>query len=137
MNFSIASIKAWFSGLFAKGNRAVVVSLLDHVSVFVDHALPIVKAIDEQLKPAIRTSSQPLIITIETFIGERLNGLELTAARRDAQKLVYLPTADMLVNVALILLARAKPESVPTSLLRLAIELAYSIYKATKDEAAT
>lgn len=135
MNFSgmISSIRTWVAGFFSKDHRAAVVSLLDHASVFVDHALPIVERIDRELKPALKTSHEPLIITVERFIGDGLEGVELTAARRRANDLVRLPTSDMLVNIALILLTRTTRGNAATHLLRLAIELSYSIYKATQD----
>lgn len=136
MSFSslVNSIKTWVASFFSKDHRAAVVSLLDRAAVFVDFALPIVERIDKELKPAIKTGHEPMIIVVERFIGEGLEGTELTAARKRANDLVQLPKADMLVNIALILLARSASGNVATHLLRLAIELSYSIYKATKDE---
>lgn len=43
------SIKSWMTSWFTEGRRAQVIAVLDHVSAFVDVALPVVEAIDVEL----------------------------------------------------------------------------------------
>lgn len=126
----------WLTSWWASPvNRNAVLDILDHAAVFADHAMPIVEAIDTELKPALRTGHFAFSMTIENFIRKHCGDADPTEVAVLATRLNAMPTPDMLVNVALFLLSRASPKNTGVSILRLAIELAYNVYKGSKDEA--
>lgn len=130
---ALASIRAWVASLFSKQSRETVLEVLDHVSVFVDHALPIVEAIDKYLKPVLKHGSEPPVVAVYKFMNE-LGWLKLGSdeLETEAARLSALPVPDLLANVAIFLLKQAKPEAAGLSILRLAVELAYNVYKGTR-----
>ena len=134
------NLSTWVSSWFSPSGRAKVVEVLNNVSVFIDYALPIVEAIDMSLKPVIRDAQKGVCTTpIACLIGDFLSkyGVSDEVAESHGRELQGLPLADMLVNVALLALKQVKPESASSSILRLAIELAYNVYKSTRSEGST
>ncbi len=142
---ALVSWRTWFVGLWpVKRVNDSAKHVLDLLEPHLGPALDVVTAIDEKLKPAIRTASVPLPDTIVTFLRGQLEdayGREITdpamstAMCRLAERVQYLPMSDLLVNVALFLLQQAAPNNAGVSLLRLAIEFAYNVFKGAGDEA--
>lgn len=129
-----ASWKNWFVGWWNPEGRHQVLDVLNHVSAFADHAMPIVEAIDVQLKPALRTGNFAFSLTLEDFITKNCEGVDSKEIASLVSRVYGLPTPDLLVNVALFMLARVAPNHTGVSVLRLAIELAYNVYKVSKNE---
>ena len=122
------SIKDWVLSWFTDASRQKLLALLNNIKKFVDVALPIVKEIDEVLKPLLANSTKAL--ALQEFLVKHLGDLDDVITL--AVKLSKLPTADMLANVALEILKTKFTVTPSLSALRLAIELAYSIYKSSK-----
>lgn len=131
----LSTLKSWVAGLWPSNARADVVAVLSNVSKHIDNALVVVKLIDDELKPALRnpTHDEPVIVQLEKFLIRHLDGNDLIEGRLEAQRLVYLAIPDILANVAVFLLSKAIPSAVvSSSILRLAIEFAYNVYKSAK-----
>lgn len=122
------SFKEWLLSWFTDANKQKLLALLGNVKGFVDAALPIVKEIDEVLKPLL--ASNETIKAISEFLLEHFDNVDYVVDL--AEKLSELPLADMLANVALEVLKTRVPATASLSVLRLAIELAYNVYKTSK-----
>lgn len=120
------SLKTWVLSWFTDENKLRLLSFLNGVQVFVDWAYPIVQEIDEKLKPLLKMdlpAFDALVKFLREYEDEFDNIVELAESLKD------LPLADMLANVALELLKLKAGTNVATSVLRLAVELAYNLYK--------
>lgn len=131
-----SAFRTWVATWFTASTRDKFLSVLDHAAVYLPYALPIVEAIDKELKPALRQSHLAAVMTVEDFLRKWCREEDYEAAQKLALRIAYLPLADLLVNVALFLLQRAKPDSVGISILRLTVELAYNVYKGSKEDEA-
>jgi hypothetical protein len=118
----------WLKSFFTDVNRDKVLKVLDNVEEFVKEAIPIVALIDEKLKPLL--ANKPKLEAIYKFLAEYADDIDDVLAV--AEKLADLPLQDMLANVALELLKGTIKTNVSLSALKLAIELAYQIYKLSK-----
>lgn len=124
----------WFGAFFGK-NASRAKEVLESVSKLIDVALPIVEDIDQTIKQFLKVHShQPGMIYDGIVEFLQLRGVPESESREAANTLRFMPTADILVNLALLLLQRNAAASAGYSLLRLAIELAYNIYKGTRDD---
>lgn len=133
-------IASWFKGDFIK----TVGRLLGRLEPYSEPALRVVSAIDEELKPALKVNHLTLADTLQDFIYRQLTleGVLTTDSselREGVRKLIgqvrFATTGDLLANVAVFLLTQIMPKHPGTSLLRLAVELAYNLYKESKNEA--
>ena len=129
---TLAKFRTWFASLWTAKNRDALLAVLDHVSVFVDVALPIVEAIDKELKPALRTGHYTVVKSVDDFLRTHMESEHYDEIAKCSLRVAHMPLPDLAVNVALFMLQRARPESVGVSILRLAIELAYNVYKRSK-----
>ena len=132
INETLAKFRNWIAGLWSAKNREALLVVLDHASAFVDLALPIVEAIDKELKPALRTGHWAVTKSVEDFMREHMGAEHYDEIAKYSQRVRHMPLNDLAVNVALFMLRCAKPNSVGESILRLAIELAYNVYKGSK-----
>lgn len=120
----------WFTSFFTDESRAKVARVIDSVQDFVEKAMPIVILIDEKLKPALEARGK--LKTVYAFLVEYGDNIDDALAL--AEKLVKLPTPEMLSGIAVALLQNKDAITASLSVLKLSIELAYNIYKATKRE---
>jgi hypothetical protein len=122
------TFKDWLLSWFTDANKQKLLALLTGIKGFVDAALPIVKEIDELLKPMLEKNSTAL--ALYEFLLKHISNVDYVSDL--AKKLSDLPLADMLANVALEILRTKVPATASLSVLRLAIELAYNLYKTSK-----
>lgn len=127
------SIQNWVFGWFTDETKQRILALLNGVKGLVDQALPIIKAIDQQLKPFLSQANVDTLKEVTKFLSKYMDDFDTVLAL--ANKLSALPMADMLANIALELLKLKVPTNSSFSTLRLAVELAYSIYKAMSPKA--
>lgn len=130
------TIKTWFLSWFVGTKELKVIEILEGLDVFFNKALPIVKQIDEELKPALRklaAENGDEVDVYETILWF-LKKFEDTLGDVFviAQKVYKLPIPDMLFTIALEILKAQSTTNPSLSLLRLAIELAYNVYKSSK-----
>jgi hypothetical protein len=117
----------FFASLFgAKGGLAQKV--LHEAASFVNLAQPIVAEIETEIK-ALPDQGKS-VQAIETFLGK----YETDAAKvlNIATTLAALPPADLWKNLAVTALSALAPAGTASSLLNLAVELAYNIFKQSK-----
>lgn len=124
------AVQEWVMSWFSDANKQKIFAILNGVKTLVDYALPIVKAIDEKLKPVLNDGAEDVVQAVRKFLEEYMDDLDKVLELAD--KLADLPMADMLANIALELLKTTSPTNASLSMLRLAVELAYNIYKTTK-----
>ena len=127
------SVQNWVFGWFTDETKQRILAILNGVKGLVEYALPIVKAIDEQLKPFLSQTNADTLKLVTEFLEKHMDDFDAVIAL--ANKLSALPMADMLANLALELLKLKAPTNASLSTLRLAIELAYNIYKAMSPKA--
>lgn len=119
----------WFTNLFTGKDK--IISLIDSAKAFVEKALPVVQAIEEQIKPFVNDNNKAFLnLKLVTFLSKY--NFDFDYVTKIAEQLVKLPNADLLFNLALEVLKVAAPTNTPLSVLRLAVELAYNLYKASK-----
>lgn len=106
---------------------------------YVDAAIPVVKQINERLKSAISedTNWSDRYHQVATFLQfvDPVDADDKEKQREHSAVVVsvyQLPRAELLARVALFLLEKSLPSSPATSVLRLAIEIAYQVYKASR-----
>lgn len=130
------TIKTWFLSWFVGSKELKVIEILEGLDAFFNKALPIVKQIDEELKPALRklSSENGDEVDIYETILWFLKKFEDTLGDvfEVAQRVYKLPLPDMLFTIALEILKSQAVANPSLSLLRLAIELAYNVYKKSK-----
>lgn len=124
------SFKEWLLSWFTDTRKLQILELLQGVNVFIDYARPIVERIDKQLKPLLKLDNTPVFDTIKKFLEEYSD--EFDDVVEIANKLKDLPMADLLANVAIECLKLHSSAHVSLSVLRLAVELAYNVYKQSK-----
>lgn len=137
MKISFAAIKSWvlsFLPRLAADRQKLALGILEVVFAQLPDALKVVEAIEVRLKPALNTSSERAVTTVENFLSDGLDGPELTAARKEAQRIAYYPKAELLTCVALFLLSRNSSISIPSRLLRLAVVYAYNEFIGAQSE---
>lgn len=120
----------WFKSFFSNESKAKIARVIDEVQDFVEMAMPVVVLIDEKLKPLIDRGIK--FKDIYAFLKE--HGIDGDEAFNLAQKLIKLPIPEMLVSIAVTLLQSQSTVALSISVLKLSIELAYRIYKSTKDD---
>lgn len=130
------TIKTWFLSWFVDSKELKVIEILEGLDVFFNKALPIVKQIDEELKPELKKLAaengdeidvyEKILAFLKKFEGVFLNAVEV------AQRVYKLPLPDMLFTIAIEILKSQSTANPSLSLLRLAIELAYNVYKKSK-----
>lgn len=118
----------WLTNLFADKTDIVVV--IDNIKVYVDKILPIVEAIDKEIKPHLQKSDNVKYTLITTFLLKYTGNFSEVAILAD--KLIKLSNTDLLFNLALEILKLLSAKNTSLSVLRLAVELAYNLYKASK-----
>lgn len=117
----------FFASLFgAKG--ALAQKILHDASSFVTLAEPIVAEVETEIK-ALPDQGKS-VQAIEGFLAK----YEADSGKVSsiAQTLSGLPVADLWHNLAVIALQALAPQGTATSLLNLAVELAYNLYKQSK-----
>lgn len=130
------TIKTWFLSWFVGTKELKVIEILEGLDTFFNKALPIVKQIDEELKPALRklaSENGDEVDVYETILWF-LKKFEDTLGDvfEVAQRVYKLPIPDMLFTIALEILKAQSSTNPSLSILRLAIELAYNVYKKSK-----
>jgi hypothetical protein len=130
------SIKTWFLGWFVGSKELKVIEILESADMLFNKSFPIVKQIDEELKPALRSlaakngDEADVYETILAFL-KRFEGV-LEDFHKLAKQVYELPIPDMLFTIAIEILKAQSAGNVSLSLLRLSVELAYNVYKKTK-----
>lgn len=122
------NFKLWALSWFTDESKLRLLAYLNGIQVFINWAGPIVKEIDEKLKPLLKMDI-PAFEAVKTFLEEYQDEFDDVVAL--AESLKDLPMADLLMNVALECLKLKTNGNVAVSVLRLAVELAYNIYKQT------
>lgn len=120
------NVKNWVLSWFTDENKLRLLQFLNGMQVFVDWAYPIVKEIDEKLKPLLKGGT-PVVEALTKFFEEYVDDLDEVVDL--VHSLKDLPLADMLANVAIELLKLKSGSNIALSVLRLAVELAYNLYK--------
>lgn len=129
MNF-ISKFGHAFASLFVHNSGAAEIVLHD-VSSFVGHAEPIVQEIETGLKQQIESGDHGKVITsIQNFLLKYEPDLQKVGAA--ANELGAMPKKNLLQGVAEFALTALLPAGVPTFMIRLAIEFAYSIFQAKR-----
>lgn len=120
----LTSIGHFFAHLFgASSNEAQKV--LSEVSYYVTLAEPVVAEIEDIIKTAPQSGT---VLAIEKFLSKYEPDAEKAASI--AGELAKLPSADLWHNAAVLALQTLVPQAgVAASLLNLAVELAYNIFK--------
>lgn len=118
----------WFLSFFKDVHKDKVVELIDGIKNIIESAVPLVAIIDEKLKPYLDTDTKYYLLV--KFLKEQAPSLDKLADV--AAALSRLPTPEMLANLAMVLVQCTTPVGVSGSTLRLAVEIAYSIYKMSK-----
>lgn len=130
------TIKTWFIGWFVGSKELKVIEVLEGLDTLFNKSLPIVKQIDEELKPALKNLASQngdevdLYETILSFLKKFEDVLDDVFAI--AQQVYKLPIPDMLFTIAIEILKAQSAGNVSLSVLRLSVELAYNVYKKTK-----
>lgn len=130
------TIKTWILGWFVSAKEFKVIEILEGLNDFFNKALPIVQQIDEELKPRLKTIAADggdSIDTYETILWFLEKFKEyLGDIVEIAQRVYLLPLPDMLFTIAIEILKAQSTSNPSLSMLRLAVELAYNVYKKTK-----
>lgn len=130
------TIKTWVLSWFVSSKDYKVIEILEGVNDFFNKALIIVQQIDEELKPrlkAISADGGDSIDTYETILWFLEKFKEhLGDIVEIAQRVYLLPLPDMLFTIAIEILKSQSIGNPSLSILRLAVELAYNVYKRTK-----
>lgn len=117
----------FFTSLFGN-NGALAQKILHEAGSFVNLAQPIVAEVEAQIK-ALPDQGKS-VQSIESFLSK----YDTDAAKVStvAQSLSRLPSTDLWHNLAVTALGTLAPKGTAGSLLNLAVELAYNIYKKSK-----
>jgi hypothetical protein len=132
------TIKTWFLSWFVGSKELKVIEILESLDTLFNKSLPIVKQIDEELKPALKNLASQngdevdLYETILSFLKKFEDVLDDVFAI--AQQVYKLPIPDMLFTIAIEILKAQSTGNVSLSVLRLSVELAYNVYKKTKSK---
>jgi hypothetical protein len=130
------TIKTWVLSWFVSAKEFKVIEILEGLNDFFNKALPIVQQIDEELKPRLKTiavDGGDSIDTYETILWFLEKFKEhLGDIVEIAQRVYLLPLPDMLFTIAIEILKAQSTSNPSLSMLRLAVELAYNVYKRTK-----
>lgn len=133
-----STIKSWVLAFFVKSDKLDILDVLESLEGFLDSALIVVEKIDKVVKPALKemASKDPegveaqflelVTIFVESFgdiVASTIDIKEL------ADKLFLLPIGEICFNLALAVLGAQSKSNASLSILRLAIELAYNVYK--------
>lgn len=130
------TIKTWFLSWFVGSKELKVIEILESLDTLFNKSLPIVKQIDEELKPALKNLASQngdevdLYETILSFLKKFEDVLDDVFAI--AQQVYKLPIPDMLFTIAIEILKAQSTGNVSLSVLRLSVELAYNVYKKSK-----
>lgn len=119
-------IMFWFTDLFS---NSAVRDAFSTAATMVDHFLPIVTAIEADLKPGLKDDKQSNLTVLYNFLKKHAEGSEELSD--EIASIFDKPYGYIISSVALILAKRLAPDQA-TNILRLAIEAAYTLYKATK-----
>lgn len=130
------TIRNWVVAWFLDRRILKVIDVLESVNDLIDKAIDVVKDIDEDLKPKLKVISsdggdsvdiyETVLIYLEKF-KEQLGDIVAIA-----QKVYLLPLPDMLFTIAIEILKSQAIANPSISILRLAVELGYNIYKRSK-----
>jgi hypothetical protein len=132
------TIKTWFLSWFVGSKELKVIEILESLDTLFNKSLPIVRQIDEELKPALRNLATQngdevdLYETILSFLKKFEDILDDVFVI--AQQVYKLPIPDMLFTIAIEILKAQSTGNVSLSVLRLSVELAYNVYKKTKSK---
>jgi hypothetical protein len=123
-------IAHFFKSLFGD-NGATVQKVLHDVSGFVGIAEPIIQEIEVEVKAIIQAGDHNATLTsMLNFLGKYEP--DFNKAKQIADTLSGLPVADILHNLAVLALSTIVPAGTASSLIRMAVELAYNVFKAKK-----
>lgn len=125
-----ARMKKFISRWFASKEETGVLDVLDKVNPTFLQALVLVRKLDEELKPLLvvkRGLGENFYVVVLDFL-KQFSGIDATAL---AAKVANLDIPDLLFTLAIEIL-RTQSGNATLSLLRLAVELAYSVYKNSK-----
>ena len=130
------TIKTWVLSWFVSAKEYKVIEILEGLNDFFNKALPIVQQIDEELKPSLKkltAEGGDSVDTYETILAFLSKFKEYIGDIAEvAQRVYLLPLPDMLFTIAIEILKSQSTSNPSLSMLRLAVELAYNVYKRTK-----
>lgn len=130
------SIKTWFLSWFVGSKELKVIEILESLDTLFNKSLPIVRQIDEELKPALRNLKSQngdkidLYETVLSFLKKFEDILDDVVII--TQQVYKLPIPDMLFTIAIEILKAQSAGNTSLSVLRLSVELAYNVYKKTR-----
>lgn len=119
-----SSIGHVFTSLFG-AKASVAQKVLHEVSSFVQLASPIVAEIETELKASASPDAAKILVYVQRYEKDSV------VAKSFVDSLTGLPVSVIWHNVAVFALASLVPAGTASSLLNLAIEMAYSIFKAS------
>ena len=135
MNFW-TTVKNWFLSWFVGSKELKIVEILEGLDVFFNKALPIVEKIDKELKPELKriTAEGDEIDIYETVLKflEQYKDI-ISDIRALAEKVYGMQLPDLLFTIAIEILRAQSTTNASLSILRLAVELAYNVYKKTRN----
>lgn len=123
------SCKEWILSFF-HDHVDLIRNVFKDVTTVANSCRPIVKAIDEELKPAIANNTCPMVQTLTDFL---LQFVEVEVASSEAQRLASLPMDALLSGVAYVIARTLRATNgfdQPT--VEAGILVAYRIYKVIK-----
>jgi hypothetical protein len=121
-----SGISHFFTSLFGK-NADTAQKVLHNVSSFVTLAEPVVAEVETEVKQLAAVDPNAKLQLVAKFLSKYEPDLAKVAST--ANSLSGLPEADLLHNLATIALSTLVPSGTAASLVNLAIELAYNIFK--------
>ena len=121
-----SAIGHFFTSLFGK-SAGIAQEVLHDVSSFVQLAEPIVEQVETEIKAQTADTPSSAVSAVAAFLTKYEPNLVRVQAASAA--LATLPAADLFRNVAVYALQAVAPKGTANSLLNLAVELAYNIYK--------
>jgi len=130
------TIKTWLLSWFVSDKDLKIIDILEDINDLVKWALTIVEKIDNELKPELKrvASEGDKIDVYETVLKflEQFKELSINAVEI-ANKVFEKPLPELLFTIAIELLKAYSGTNASLSTLRLAVELAYNIYKKTRN----
>lgn len=120
------AVMGWLSRLFINQQ---VQDVMGTAATMIDHVTPIIVAIEKDLKPGLQNNTLDNKLAIRHFL--ETHAYDYFDIFKLVDELYDKPYIHIITSVALAMAQRLAPAE-STSVIRLALELAYNIYKVTR-----